>query len=196
VRQEETSAGMEEISIDIIRNCQNGSAESFAAVVETYEKPIFSYLYKLSFRSLATEEVEDLVQEIFLKAYCNIHTFDLRRGSKFSTWLYTIARNHYLSAMRKKSVETTDMDGSEISTFHNDAAQTPRDEVLEKERSQKVADAIALLPEEQKSALLMQYYEGLTYQEIAIIMSCSPGTVKSRLSRAREKLYEYLKGYL
>ena len=189
---------MEEIGTEIIKDCQNGSAESFAAIVEMYERPIFSYLYKLSFRGLTREEVEDLVQEVFLKAYCNIHAFDLARGTKFSTWLYTIARNHCLSVQRKKTVdlERLDTDISEMKTLADRESYSPRDEVLEKERSQKVADAIALLPEEQKSALLMQYYEGLTYQEIAIIMSCSSGTVKSRLARARDKLYQYLKGYL
>jgi RNA polymerase sigma-70 factor (ECF subfamily) len=142
--------------------------------------------------------VEDLVQEVFLKAYCKIHAFDLARGTKFSTWLYTIARNHYLSFMRKKTgdIKMPDTDISEMKTLPDLKAYTPRDEVLEKERSEKVAAAIALLPEEQKSALLMQYYEGLTYQEIAIVMSCSPGTVKSRLARARDKLYQYLQGYL
>jgi len=189
---------MEEIGLDIIKNCQNGSAEAFATVVERYEKPIFSFLYKLTYRSVNREEIEDLVQEVFLKAYYSIRTFDAARRVKFSTWLYTIARNHFISFWRKQSgdVRVVEDDISELHSVADPKSRVPRDEVLDKELSEKVAEAIAQLPEKQKSALLLQYYEGLSYEEIAEIMNCSVGTVKSRLARAREKLYQSLREYV
>lgn len=189
---------MEEIPLEVIRQCQNGSAEAFAPIVERYQRRIFSYVYRFLFGTHIKEEAQDLTQEVFIKAYCNIGTFDLDRGVKFSTWLYTIARNHCISALRRNSGEpkVVDTEINELQSLPDSKSSTFREEIMEKELFQKAANAIALLPEEQKNTVLLQYYEGLTYREIARVMNCSIGTVKSRLSRAREKLCRNLKEYL
>ncbi len=189
---------MEEISLEVIRKCQNGTAEAFAPIVEKYERQIFSYVYKFFFGAYMKEEAEDSTQEIFIKAYSNMDTFDLSRGTKFSTWLYTIARNHCLSVLRRHSRRSKmiDTEVSEPQDLPDSKSSSPQEKVMEKELSQKVANALALQSEEQKSTVLFQYYEGLTYGEIAHIRNCSIGTVKSRLARAREKLHRNLKEYL
>ncbi len=189
---------MEEISPEAIRECQNGSVESFAAIVEEYGKRIFSYVYRFLFGSHMRGDAEDLTQEIFVKAYCKINSFDLERGVKFSTWLYTIARNHCVSALRRDRGRTRviDMEMSELQELPDSKSAGLNAEIMHKELSQEVARAIAMLPEEQKTTVLLQYYECLTYEEIAHIMSCSIGTVKSRLARARGRLYRDLKEYV
>ena len=190
---------MEEILPEIIRRCQNGSTEEFATVMETYERPVFSYVYKILYKTHKSLEVEDAVQEIFLKAYTKIHTFRSDMGAKFSHWLFTIARNHCLSLLRKRGIVTRSMQEEEETRYHalaDPKSKTPEEVALQKELAEKVASAVSKLPEDQKSAFILRHYEDLSYEDIAAIMSCNIGTAKSRVARAKEKLAQSLKGYV
>jgi len=189
---------MEEISRDIIRNCQNGSAECFANIVALYERPLFSFVYRLLTGSHREGYVEDAVQEIFLKAYKNIRGFRTERKTRFSNWLFTIARNHCLSLLRKRGIRTRSLDDEreKRGPMVDARSRNPGQEALQKEMMEKMTTAVAQLPEGQKSAILLRHYECLSYEDIAQILDCSVGTVKSRIFRARENLMHLMEDYL
>ena len=189
---------MDEVSIEIIRQCQNGSAEAFSEVVECYERPIFAYIYRILQGKQTGQDVEDAVQEVFVKAYCRIQTYNCDRENIFSIWLFRVARNHCLDALRKKSSANRAVHycEGEIDGIADDVSLTPRESASRKEISEWVADAVSKLPEQIRSAFVLRHYEERSIQEIASIMDCSAGTIKSRLSRAREKLCRELKDVL
>ena len=181
---------MEEVSTEVIRHCQNGSAESFAEVVEAYERPLFSYVFRLLAHARVGMEPEDVVQEVFLKAYTQVRTFDPLRGARFSTWLFTITRNYCISLLRKKSVEREmdDVEDGEVEALADSRLPDPRAVASERELAERVAAAVAALPEKLRSVFILRIYEDMPYEEIAEVMECNIGTLKSRMSRAREKL--------
>lgn len=189
---------MEEISTEMIDRCRDGDMEAFAGVVQRYERPIYSFVYRILHHSAHSTSTEDVVQEVFLKVYRKIHTYDLDRGRKFSTWLFTIARNHCISLLRKKSVESrrADFDADEFAAIPDSGSPNPRDAAREAEVSETAARAVASLPERIRSAFVLKHYEGLSYNEIGAIMGCSSGTVKSRVARAKAKLMRELEDHL
>jgi RNA polymerase sigma-70 factor (ECF subfamily) len=146
-------------------------------------------------------EVEDVVQESFIKAYRALHNF--RGDSAFYTWLYRIgintAKNYLVSMGRRpqvmQEVEIDDVenfeDGGEMRTM-----DTPETALMTKQIAQVVNDTVAALPEELRTAITLREIEGLSYEEIATLMQCPIGTVRSRIFRARETISEKLKPLL
>jgi RNA polymerase sigma-70 factor (ECF subfamily) len=189
---------MEEISQDTIGRCRDGDMQAFSMVVERYQKPIYSFVYRMLQRSAFPGAAEDVVQEVFLKVYRKIDTFDVERGSKFSTWLFAIARNHCVSLLRKNGHERNhaDLNDGKFATIPDSRSPNPRDIAGESELREQIAMAVAELPEKVRSPFVLKHYEGLSYDEIAAVMKCSAGTVKSRVSRAKERLLLQLKDYV
>ena len=187
--------GMEDLASDVIQACQNGDVQAFAAVVAHYERPLFSYIYRLAAGLPAGLEPEDILQEVFLKAYRQIHAFDLDRGSRFTNWLFAIARNHCLSLLRKgrSNRESIELDSGETENIADERSPTPREAAWRMELSELIAGAVATLPEPFKNAFILRYYEDMPYADIAEIMDSSIGTAKSRVARARVRLSEMLK---
>ena len=181
---------MDQPTNEIIRLCQTGEAEAFCEVVGLYEKPMFGYVYRLLWNSPYGRDAEDAVQEIFLKAYTAIGTFRPSADTLFSSWLFRIAHNHCVSLLRKRPSPAAA--GSNAGDGWEDiaAAETPgpREAASGREAAERVALAVARLPEDQKSALVLRCYEDMSYEEIAALQECSVGTVKSRVARARDKL--------
>jgi RNA polymerase sigma-70 factor (ECF subfamily) len=185
---------MKEISKEILSECQNGNVAAFARLVERYERPLFAYVYRLGCAA-ADLEPEDIVQEIFLKVYQNIQNFKQLPGACFSTWLFTIARNHCVDLIRKKKKDAhrkesenkmlTDLPDRKLA----DAQQT----ILQKENTERISIAVEKLLEPFRTALILRYYEDVDYAEIAHILHCSEGTAKSRVSRAKHMLIGLLK---
>ena len=185
---------MQEVSEDIISRCQNGNVAAFAQLVERYERPLFAYVYRLGCATVDLEP-EDIVQEIFLKVYQDIHNFKQLPGACFSTWIFTIARNHCIDLMRKKKKDAhrkepenktmTDLPDQKLA----DAQQT----ILQKENAKHISIAVEKLLEPFRTALILRYYEDMGYAEIAQILHCSEGTAKSRVARAKHMLNGLLK---
>jgi len=126
----------------------------------------------------------DLVQETLLKAWANRDKF--AEGTNFKAWLFTILRNTYFSGLRKSRREVQDVDGAMASTL----ASAP-----EQQGHLDLADftkALQQLSADQREALLLIGAEGFSYDEVAVIAGCAPGTVKSRVNRARARLAEVL----
>lgn len=190
--------GNREIDQELVERAQRGDKRAFGMLVEKYQRKLGRLLSRL-IRDPA--EVEDVVQESFIKAYRALPNF--RGESAFYTWLYRIGINtakNYLVAMGRRPQVTTEIeiedaenfeDGNELRTM-----DTPETELMGKEIAQTVNDTVASLPEELRTAITLREIEGLSYEEIATLMDCPIGTVRSRIFRARETIAQKLRPLL
>ena len=190
--------GDREIDQQLVERVQRGDQQAFALLVGKYQRKLGRLLARM-IRDQA--EVEDVVQESFIKAYRALPNF--RGDSAFYTWLYRIgintAKNHLVSMGRRPSV-STDIEVEDAENFEDGdelrTMETPETELLTKELAQTVKSAIEALPEELKTAISLRELEGLSYEEIAELMQCPIGTVRSRIFRARESIAEKLRPLL
>lgn len=184
------ASGNREIDHELVLRAQRGDKRAFGLLVDKYQRKLARLLSRM-IRDQA--EIEDVVQESFIKAYRALPNF--RGDSAFYTWLYRIgintAKNYLVSLGRRPSV-STDIeiddaenfeDGNELRTM-----ETPETSLMTKEIAQTVNDTVAALPEDLRTAITLREIEGLSYEEIAIIMDCPIGTVRSRIFRAREAI--------
>lgn len=180
----------------LVREAQAGSRAAFDMLVLKYQRRVERLLSR-SVRNPA--DVADLCQETFLAAFRALPAF--RGDSAFYTWLYRIAINaakrHNSQSARLRLVEPLeDADG----TFRADAAPsddaTPEALLAGRQLVQELDDAVAALAEDQRRALLLREVDGLSYDEIGDLMGCPPGTVRSRLFRAREAVVARLRPLL
>ena len=174
---------------ETVAACQRGDREAFDRLVQRYQREV----YRLCYRYLGQhEDANDLAQEVFLRAWRSIGRF--RGDSAFSTWLYRIAvntaKNHLVAAKRRPPSSDVEADEAE----HYTGAQrlhdfdTPEHEMLRQEIAREVSETVAQLPEELRQAITLRELEGLSYEEIAEMMDCPIGTVRSRIFRAREAI--------
>ncbi len=167
--------------IEVIKSVQSGDTESFALLVQKYHRQLLNFIYRL----VGDEQVvEDLGQDVFLSIYKSVPNFDVRRGVPFSAWLFITARNRCITELRKKNRSKVSID--EIADLKAQA-KTPEQAASEEERLRAIDDALDQLPEPFKRTILQSIF-GDSPAEIATRHQISPGTVKSRLSRARERL--------
>ena len=178
---------------------KHGDRAAFAELVEKYKQPVMNLVY----RTLRDEtEAEDLAQNVFLQVYKSARRYESR--AKFSTWLFTIARNLCLNEIRRRSRHPADS-LEESHTEHEDqprqqfedkSSVAPPEKLLHGELAQKIEEALAELPENQRTAILLCRQEELSYEEIAEVLGCSLSATKSLIHRGRETLKEKLKPYL
>lgn len=180
----------------LVGRLKAGSFEAYEEVVGLYEKKIFNLAYRMVGNY---EDANDLTQEVFVRLYHSIQSF--RGDARFSTWLYRIANNVCVDELRRRyrrKVEYLDepigtKDGS-VRREIADWAGNPEN-VLETHELQACVQAgINSLPEEQRTAVILRDIQGFSYEEIAKILNCSLGTVKSRINRGRQSLKERLAG--
>ena len=187
-----------EIDQQLVERARRGDKRAFELLVEKYQRKLARLLSRL-IRDQG--EVEDVTQEAFIKAYRALPSF--RGDSAFYTWLYRIGINtakNYLVAMGRRAptsteVEAEEAEGQEGGELLRDI-NTPESLLLTKEIGNTVNAAIESLPEELRSAIQLRELEGMSYEEIAKLMDCPIGTVRSRIFRAREAIAERLKPLL
>lgn len=191
---------MSEKDIDqmLVERVQQGDKAAFELLVSKYQRKIVRLISRLV-RDPA--EVEDVAQEAFIKAYRAIPQF--RGESAFYTWLYRIAINsakNYLASQGRRAPTSTETDAEEAETFGDGELlrdiNTPESVLMSKQIAQTVNAAMAALPEELRAAISLREIEGLSYEEIAEIMNCPIGTVRSRIFRAREAIAQKLRPLL
>lgn len=178
---------------ELVELCRSGQTHAFQALVQRYQ----DRLYNLAFRMLNHEEdSRDAVQEAFLKAYQNLEKFC--GDSSFYTWLFRIAMNESLnyrrSRQRLRLVQASD-ETVDLAATQNQAARltdSPQRALEALETEQLVAAAIAELDADYRAAIVLRDIEGLDYTEISIVLDIPPGTVKSRIHRARLMLKDKL----
>ena len=185
---------------ELLRRYQNGELEAFGVLLQRYRRPVYNFLLR-SVRS--PDRAEDLLQEVFMRVVQRAGDFEGR--SKFSTWMYTIARNLCIDTSRKmifrrhQSLDTrpkgTDGEGGPL--VERVAAKQPGAdrEVISEEIREHIAHAVEGLPAEQREVFLMRQLQGLSFKDIAEIVNVPENTVKSRMRYALERLQGALAEY-
>jgi len=178
---------------------KQGDTAAFAQLVNKYKQPVMNLVYRMV---RDATEAEDVAQAVFVQVFKAADRY--KAASKFSTWLFTIARNLSLNEIRRRSRHPLDsMDASRPE--HEDQPQqqfedkktfSPPDSLLHGELVGKIDDALAALPENQRTAILLCRQGELSYEEIAKVLGCSLASTKSLIHRGRETLKEKLKPYL
>ena len=182
--------GNREIDQALVERAQRGDQKAFGMLVEKYQRKLGRLLSRMV-RDQA--EVEDVVQESFIKAYRALPNF--RGDSAFYTWLYRIGINtakNYLVSMGRRPQVSRDIEIEDAENFEDGdelrTMETPESELMTKEIAQTVNDTMMSLPDELRTAITLRELEGLSYEEIATLMNCPIGTVRSRIFRARETI--------
>jgi len=169
-----------ELAPELLSRCQAGEPAALRAFVERYERAVFALLSRTLGRH---SEVEDLAQETFLRAIRALPTFHADGAARLSTWLLTIATRLALDACRKRTREKRSSLVDEPVS-----AATPEHEVQRSQLRDEIASAIDELPGDQRAAFVLAEFHGFPLEDIASALETRPGTVKTRLFRAREKL--------
>jgi RNA polymerase sigma-70 factor, ECF subfamily len=187
-----------EIDQNLVARAQRGDKRAFELLVEKYQRKLARLLSRL-IRDPA--EVEDVTQEAFIKAYRALPAF--RGDSAFYTWLYRIGVNtakNYLMALGRRAPTSTEVEAETAEGFDEGDQlrdiNTPESLLLSKEIGETVNATMEALPEELRTAIQLREIEGMSYEDIARIMDCPIGTVRSRIFRAREAIAERLKPLL
>jgi len=182
----------------LVERAQRGEKQAFGLLVSKYQRKLVRLLARF-IRDPA--EVEDVAQEAFIKAYRALPSF--RGESAFYTWLYRIGINtakNYLVAMGRRAPTTTEFNSEDAEGFEDGEQlrdiNTPESVLMSKEIARTVNEAMEQLPEELRNAITLREIEGLGYEDIAAIMNCPIGTVRSRIFRAREAIAEKLRPLL
>jgi len=190
--------GDREIDQQLVERVQRGDKQAFGLLVDKYQRRLARLLSRFV-RDPA--EVEDVTQEAFIKAYRALPNF--RGDSAFYTWLYRIGINtakNYLMAARRRAPTSTSVDSEEAEGLDEGEQlrdiNTPESLLLSREIGDTVNAAMQALPEELRTAIQLREIEGMSYEDIAQVMSCPIGTVRSRIFRAREAIAEQLKPLL
>ena len=182
---------------DVVSLAQLGNEAAFRELIRRYERPVFSLIYRMVRDSAAAE---DLSQDAFIKVLNNLDKY--RPEFKFSSWLFKIANNVTIVALRKRQLDTISLDGSphassasevEASRFElADDAESPLDELASRELGAIIEHAIATLRPEYRNCIMLRHVEGRSYEEIAATLDLPLGTVKTYIHRARHELREAL----
>lgn len=182
--------------LKLIKKAQKGDVASFEKIIEVYQPIIYNISYRFAGNA---DDAADMAQEVFLKMFKNINTFQFK--SKLSTWIYRVATNTCLDMVKRKSRQASaysiddgieDDEGNVTVGEVADAGPTPDEVVEQYEVRDIVNSAISQLSEDYKTVIILRDVQGLPYDEIAEIVDCSVGTVKSRISRGRKNLREIL----
>ncbi len=178
---------------------KQGDMAAFEGLVERYKQPVLN----LVFRMLRdATEAEDIAQAVFIQVHKSAHRY--QAASKFSTWLFTIARNLCLNEIRRRSRHPTDsMDAGYPENeeqpwqqFEDKATVGPTETLLHIELENKIEAALSELPENQRTAIVLCRQNELSYEDIAKVLGCSVSATKSLIHRGRELLKAKLKPYL
>lgn len=169
---------------ELIKRAQKGDDQAFCALIDGYEKKI----YNIAYRFMRNEyDAQDAAQDAIIKMFTNIKKFSFQAA--FSTWMYRVTANTCLDLLRKKKPDTGI---EEYERYAVSREGNPDADTINKELGDSIKKAINLLPEKYVPIIILKDVEGLKYEEIAQVLDISVGTVKSRISRAREKLRDIL----
>lgn len=190
--------GDREVDQQLVERAQRGDKHAYELLVAKYQRRLARLISRFV---RDAGEVEDVTQEAFIKAYRALPTF--RGESAFYTWLYRIGINtakNYLLALKRRTPTSTQFDAEEAEGFEEagllQEVSTPENELMSKQMVEVVNSSLQQLPDDLRTALTLREIEGLSYEEIADVMNCPIGTVRSRIFRAREAIAENLRPLL
>lgn len=177
-----------------IRKALKGDQVAYRAILKKYHDQVYNLLYRMVHDK---DEVEDLTQEAFIKAFNSLKNFN--EEFAFSTWLYKIATNNCIDYIRKKKLATFSIDkpieskDGEYSFEIPDSTYEPDKTLIAGQRTKILEEAVNALPEKYRQVILMRHTEDMDYQEIADALKLPLGTVKAHIFRAREILHKRLR---
>lgn len=187
--------------LSLVERCRANDEAAFNEVVARYKTKVYNYIYRMTSSS---EDAEDLTQEVFIRMYTSIDSF--RSQSSLNTWLFRIASNLCVDRFRRGKNRTPAYSLDEPMRgpdFEGEAGHEVADTTYEPQRllenvemAEQIQLALTQLPEKLRATLLLHDVEGLPYEEIAQVVGCPLGTVKSRLFNARMQLRQRLSVYL
>ncbi len=170
--------------------------QAFAFLMERYRKPVYHMILKMV-RNV--DDAEDLTIEAFAKAFKNLHRF--KKDYTFSTWLFRIATNNSIDFIRKKRLQTMSLDssykddaGEPVSIDVEDKNLNPQEEAIKSQKIELIQMFVTKLPAKYQRLVRLRYFQELSYDDIARELEAPLGTVKAQLHRARELLYDLVKG--
>jgi RNA polymerase sigma-70 factor (ECF subfamily) len=178
----------------LIHRALRGDQFAYKQLMKKYHDPIFNVVYRIVHDK---QQVEDLTQETFVKAFASLKNFNEEYA--FSTWLYKIATNSSIDYIRKKKLNTFSIDKpiameeSDYSFELPDTTYQPDKNIIQKQQSKLIENAIEKLPEKYKRVIILRHSEERDYAEIAKMLKLPIGTVKAHIFRARELLNKYLR---
>lgn len=184
----------------LVLRCQEDDTDAFDEIVARYKDGIYNYIWRMISHR---EDAEDLTQEVFMRAFASIKMF--RRESNLRTWLYRIASNLCVDRYRRRKLEKQWIAPLEVKREADEPSETiempdsrhdPQRNFARSELQSEVQKALLRLPDKLRSAIVLYDVEGLSYEEIALVVECPIGTVKSRIYHARLRLKGYLKSYV
>ena len=178
---------------------KRGDLAAFEELVNKYKQPVMNLIYRTI---QDATEAEDLAQQTFVQVFKAAHRY--RVTARFSTWLFTIARNLCLNEIRRRcrhpadSLDAPRADNADepLRQYEDVKIFSPPELLLQSELAEKIQAALAELPESQRTAILLFREEELAYEDIAKVLNCSLSATKSLIHRGRETLKEKLKPYL
>ena len=185
---------MAEVESVLIRKAKNGDIHAFENLIENHRKRVYNIAFKMLHNQ---EDAYDITQEVFIRVFKSMKEF--REEASFSTWIYRITKNACLDELRKrKNKATVSMDedleteDGTIKRQVEDCSPGPDALYESMELRDIVRTAIELLSDEHKFVIILRDLQGFSYEEIAKVLECPEGTVKSRINRARKALKEIL----
>ncbi|KOF03733.1 RNA polymerase sigma (SigW) subunit [Roseivirga ehrenbergii] len=175
---------------------ENHDQQAFAELLQRYRKPVYHMILKM-IRNV--DDAEDLTIEAFAKAFKNLHKF--KKDFTFSTWLFRIATNNTIDFIRKKRLDTmslntsfSDDNGESVNIDVQDKNLNPQEEAIKAQKIELVQLFVTKLPAKYQRLVKLRYFDELSYDEIAKELNAPLGTVKAQLHRARELMYDLVKG--
>jgi len=185
---------MQQITMDqktasqIVARVLGGEKQAYALLVDEYKQAVYHLAYRMTHN---TEDARDLAQESFLRAYQNLSHYDSNRS--FFTWLYTLSLNVIRNFLKKRNVvwpaKRNDYLARELQNAQNQ--QTFSEEVLQREKEEMLEICLARLSAQLRELIVLRFYQGLSFEEIAEITGLSQSAVKMRTYRSLEKLQKY-----
>ncbi len=183
---------------ELVKRARQGDLEAYDELVRRYQERIYATVYHMTANH---EDANDLAQEAFIKAYQALKSF--KGGSSFYTWVYRIAVNKTINFLKqRKNRAQMSLDDLDFNAEHDPdlvaliSDKTPRREVNLTELQEKLNAAMQKLSEPHRLVVTLHDVQGLSHEEIAEIMECNIGTVRSRLFYARQQLQAHLSDYL
>ena len=176
---------------ELISRVLRGDHQAYKVLVERYQHYIFTLAFRLT---QSREDAEEIAQDVFVKAFRSLA--DFKGGSKFSTWIYTIAHNTSITKLRKKKLKISSLDDE--GTFfqaENHESDFKANQVEDKARKQMVRDAIGMLSADDAHIITLFYHGDQSLEEIGTIIGVEPNAVKVRLFRARQRLKEKMEKF-
>lgn len=173
---------------EIVILVQNGNKDAYGEILNRFEPKIKRYAYRF-FRD--KEEVTDMVQDVFIKAYVNLQSFDATQ--KFNPWIYRIAHNEFVNRIAWKSIRKfVPIDSDELIPLAISAPEDVMRDALKEDDKRIMEQYLSQLDDKYKTPIILFYYDDLSYEEISDILQIPPNTVGVRIKRAKDKLKEII----